>query len=176
MPAVGPPPDFLSISYRHLRHSRLDTTLTVSPMCVELFDGASKHVFIMGICARRDCGADTGGGSQPPPKPLIDGDTQETASQMTTTSTGSRPPGHDLAFRFREASGPPHGDGGSGRQLVHWLSVGEHGENTKEKDIAKKLPPPPSSHPSAPSSYQVVHLSCRCTRSDPAFKAQRHPR
>ena len=31
-------------------------------MYVELFDEASKYVLIVGICARRNCGADTGGG------------------------------------------------------------------------------------------------------------------
>ena len=73
------------------RHSGSDTRLVVSPMYVELFNEASKYVFVVGISARRDCGADIGGGSCPASQtPLIDSDTQETPSPLTTASTGNQ--------------------------------------------------------------------------------------
>jgi hypothetical protein len=69
-------------------------------MYVELLrDEASKYVFIVGICARWGCGEEE---VVQFPKPLLNGDSQETPSPLTTASTGNQPASgmHDLAFSF----------------------------------------------------------------------------
>jgi hypothetical protein len=61
-----------------------------------------------------------------------------------------------------------------GERTVSWGKVGRIRKRRrwKEKDGAKKLPPPPSSHPSAPFSYRVLHFPGQCTGPTPTLESQ----
>jgi len=90
------------------------------------------------------------------PKPLVNGETREAPSPLTTTSAGNQPAnGKNLPLASEKPPVPPRRRrlwemaSALGERAASWGKEGAENFKEKEKESTKKLPTPPPSHPSA---------------------------
>ncbi|KAI9567590.1 hypothetical protein HD554DRAFT_2173359 [Boletus coccyginus] len=109
------------------------------------------------------------------PKPLVNGETLDAPSPLTTTNTGNHPAnGKSLPLASEKPPVPPRRRrlwemaSALGERAVSWGKEGAENIKEKEKDSAKKLPTPPPSHPSAPHPHAASSSPVEA-RGPPAF-------